>query len=151
MLTPGQQKQFVASLDAAADLTIATVREDGYPQATTVSFVNDGATIYFGTWSKSQKAQNIARCDKVSATVDLPYADWGEIRGVSLGGRAKLVTDAAELAKVGQLMLQKFPQLAQALQGVDNSEMAIVRVDAEVISILDYTKGFGHTEFGAVA
>lgn len=151
MLTPGQREQFVAILDAAADLTIATVREDGYPQATTVSFVNDGATIYFGTWSKSQKAQNIARCDKVSATVDLPYADWGEIRGVSLGGRAKLVTDAAELAKVGQLMLQKFPQLAQALRGVDNSEMAIVRVDAEVISILDYTKGFGHTEFAAVA
>jgi nitroimidazol reductase NimA-like FMN-containing flavoprotein (pyridoxamine 5'-phosphate oxidase superfamily) len=150
MLTPAQRAQFVAILDAAPDLTIATVRPDGYPQATTVSFVNDGAAIYFGTWSKSQKAQNLARCDKVSVTVDLPYADWSQIKGVSLGGRASLVTDAAEQSRVGALMLKKFPQLATALNGVDNSEMAIFRIDAEVVSILDYTKGFGHTEPGRV-
>ncbi len=151
MMTPEQHKQFVAILDAAADLTIATVRPDGYPQATTVSFVNDGAKIYFGTWSKSQKAKNIAACDKVSVTVGLPYANWSEIRGVSLGGRARFVRDEAEIARVGALMLEKFPQLSEALSGVDNTEMAIIRVDAEVVSILDYAKGFGHTELVRVA
>jgi len=150
MLSPSQREQFIAILDAAADLTIATVREDGYPQATTVSFVHDGPAIYFGTWSKSQKAQNIARCDKVSITVDPPYADWSHIKGVSLGGRARLVTEPGELAKVGQLMFSKFPQLADALKAVDDSEMAIFRIDTEVVSMLDYAKGFGHTELAHI-
>ena len=131
MMTPEQRKQFVAILDAAPDLTIATVRPDGYPQATTVSFVNDGEKIYFGTWSKSQS--------------------WSEIRGVSLGGRARFVRDEVEIARVGALMLKKFPQLAEALGGVDQNEMAIIRIDAEVVSILDYAKGFGHTELERIA
>jgi nitroimidazol reductase NimA-like FMN-containing flavoprotein (pyridoxamine 5'-phosphate oxidase superfamily) len=82
------EQEIVSILNEANDLTIATVREDGYPQATTVSYVNDGLTIYFGCAAKSQKAQNIARCTKVSVTVNLPYANWSEIRGLSIGGRA---------------------------------------------------------------
>ena len=54
------RKQVVSIIDDIDDLTIATVRNDGYPQATTVSYVNDGLTIYFGTTSDSQKARNIA-------------------------------------------------------------------------------------------
>jgi hypothetical protein len=45
--------------------------EDGYPQATTVSYVSDGLTIYFGCGEASQKARNLARNTKVSLTVTL--------------------------------------------------------------------------------
>ncbi|MEZ5956682.1 MAG: pyridoxamine 5'-phosphate oxidase family protein [Hyphomonadaceae bacterium] len=140
------QRQHIASvLDLASDLAIATVRPDGWPQVTTVSFVADGTRIYFGTWAKSQKAQNIARDPRVSITVTAPYTDWGGIRGLSLGGHAVRVTEAAELARVFDLMVNKFPQIGQFLQG-DDVEMALYRVDPQVVSILDYTKGFGHTE-----
>lgn len=149
MLTPAQRAQIVAILDAGADVTIATVRADGYPQATTVSYVSDGLTIYFGTWTKSQKAANIGRCDKVSATVDLPYEDWSKIKGLSLGGRARRVEDPAEMAKVGALMLRKFPQLGAFVQ-TSSAEMALFRIDAEVFSILDYSQGFGHTELAVI-
>jgi nitroimidazol reductase NimA-like FMN-containing flavoprotein (pyridoxamine 5'-phosphate oxidase superfamily) len=149
MLSPTQRAQYLAIIDAANDLTIATVREDGYPQATTVSFVHDDGKLYFGTWTQSQKAKNLAQNDKVSVTVDLPYESWNEIKGVSLGGRARRVTAPEEMGKVGSLMMQKFPQLAQFVSG-DAPDMAIFRVDPEVVSILDYTKGFGHTEFAAV-
>ncbi len=148
MLSPAQREQAVAILDAADDLTIATVREDGYPQATTVSFVNDGLAIYFGTWSQSQKTKNITRCDKVSLTVNVPYEAWSEIRGVSIGGRARRVDAAEELTKISKLMFAKFPQLLEFVKPGD-AEMVIFRVDAEVVSILDYTKGFGHTEQAA--
>jgi hypothetical protein len=53
---------------------IATIRPDGYPQATTVSYVSDGLTIYFGCVAESQKAQNIAYNNKVSLTVTLPIS-----------------------------------------------------------------------------
>ena len=42
-------EKIVKILSGATDMTIATVRPDGYPQATTVGFVNDGVKIYFGT------------------------------------------------------------------------------------------------------
>ena len=47
------------------DLTIATLREDGFPQATTVSYASDGLDIYFGCWNQSQKAKNIARDNRI--------------------------------------------------------------------------------------
>lgn len=145
MLTPQQREKIVSILGAAADLTLATNRPDGYPQATTVSFVNDGLTLYFGTWDKSQKAQNLARDDRVSGTVDLAHKHWGEVQGISFGGRARRVEEAAEQAKVSALMLRKFPQLGEMLAQV-SSEMALFRIDPAVISVLDYTQGFGHAE-----
>jgi general stress protein 26 len=145
-MTPEQRDQIVAIMNAASDLTIATTRADGYPQATTVSFASDGLALYFGTWTKSQKAQNLARDNRVSVVVDLPYQRWDEIKGLSLGGRATAVTAPDELAKVGALMLAKFPEIGHFVKLDQPAEMAVFRVDAEVFSILDYTQGFGHTE-----
>lgn len=144
-MTPEQQSNILEILDQGRDLTVATIRQDGYPQASTVSFVHDGLIIYFGCGAHSQKAENIRRCDKVSLTVDLPYGSWHDIRGLSLGGRARLVDDDQELARVYVAMLERFPQIAE-FAGEDPPEMALARVDPEVISLLDYRRGFGHCE-----
>ena len=82
-------------LDSANDMAIATIRADGYPQTTTVSYANDGLDIYFGCSEDSQKARNISRNGKVSLTINLPYANWGEISGVSAAGHADRITDWA--------------------------------------------------------
>ena len=100
-MDPALTRDVISILDQANDMTIATVRKDGYPQATTVSYVNDGLTIYFGCAAESQKAKNIARSDKVSLTVNLPYASWTEIRGLSIAGKAEAVTDPEEIDQVG--------------------------------------------------
>jgi nitroimidazol reductase NimA-like FMN-containing flavoprotein (pyridoxamine 5'-phosphate oxidase superfamily) len=141
-----QRRQIVDILDAGVDMTVATNREDGYPQATTVSYANDGMTIYFGTGAAAQKARNIGRDGRVSLTVNLPYAKWDEIKGVSIGGRASRVTDPDEAGKVGALMLRKFPQIANYEAFGAAMDMALFRVSPEVVSILDYSRGFGHTE-----
>jgi general stress protein 26 len=138
-------EKIVKILSAATDMTIATVRPDGYPQATTVGYVNEGVKVYFGTSADSQKARNIALSDKVSLTVTLPYDRWEEILALSMGGRAARMTDRAEIAKVGRLMLKKFPQ------GVDfgpeeGDVIALFSVTPVVVSVLDYRNGFGHTE-----
>jgi nitroimidazol reductase NimA-like FMN-containing flavoprotein (pyridoxamine 5'-phosphate oxidase superfamily) len=125
--------------------TIATVREDGYPQATTVSYVNDGLKIYFGCAAESQKAKNLACNSKVSLTVNLPYTSWKEIRGLSIGGRAQRITDPREADQVGQLMFENFPQIA-GYAPVEMEKIVLFRVTPEVISVLDYRKGFGHTD-----
>jgi general stress protein 26 len=126
-------------------LTVATLREDGWPQATTVTYVNDGLTLYFGTFSQAQKVANIRRCDKVSATIDHDEPDWNAIRALSLAGHAEILRDAAEIGKVQGLMVAKFPQLAD-MPEPDAGEMVFVKIVPVVFSVLDYTRGFGHTE-----
>lgn len=139
-------KRIIDILDAADDLTIATVREDGFPQATTVSFVNDGLKVYLGTGAQAQKAKNMARCDKVSVTVNLPYKTWDQIKGVNFAGRAYRVTDPEEFRHVGELMFKKFPQISQYADFGSGLDLALFRIDPEIVSVLDYSQGFGHTD-----
>jgi Pyridoxamine 5'-phosphate oxidase len=144
-MDPALREEILSVLKGASDMTIATIRPDGYPQATTVSYVSDGLTIYFGCAAESQKAQNIAYNNKVSLTVTLPYFNWEEIRGLSMGGRASPVTDTNEITRVSELLLRKFPQILKyALAG--KKGVFLVRITPEVISVLDYRKGFGHTD-----
>ena len=43
------QREFIRQvLDHGTDLTLATIRPDGYPQATTVSFACSDMTLYVG-------------------------------------------------------------------------------------------------------
>jgi nitroimidazol reductase NimA-like FMN-containing flavoprotein (pyridoxamine 5'-phosphate oxidase superfamily) len=42
-------------------MTLATIRPDGYPHATTVNYIYDDLTLYFATDATSQKAGNIKR------------------------------------------------------------------------------------------
>ena len=134
----------VRFLEQGLDLTLATLRPDGWPQATTVSYVSDGLILYFGCGAQSQKAQNLASDDRVSATIDLPYRDWREIRGLSLSGHARALTTPDDATFVGRLFRQKFPQISSHL--LQSGEMALFAITPLWISILDYTRGFGHTE-----
>lgn len=137
--------QIISIIDDVDDMTLATIREDGYPQATTVSYMNDGLTLYFMTTADSQKAQNIARNNKVSLTINRDYETWDDIEGLSMGAIAVSIGDAAEREKIGNLLLAKFPQAAQYEPADDDIELAFFRIEPKVISILDYGKGFGHT------
>jgi nitroimidazol reductase NimA-like FMN-containing flavoprotein (pyridoxamine 5'-phosphate oxidase superfamily) len=132
-------------------MTIATLRSDGFPQATTVSYANDGLTVYFGTAGASQKAHNIAQNNKVSLTVNLPYTNWGQIRGLSMAGRAERLSEEQQIAHAGELLLRKFPQgIAEYASGALDG-VALFRITPEVISVLDYRKGFGHTDLVQVS
>ena len=140
------RKQILSILERHGDMTLATLREDGFPQATTVTYVNDGLTLYFGCDPSSQKAQNIARHPKVSATIDQPQEDWDAIEGVSLGGLATRVTDPGEIAKIVELMRAKYEQAADYYVADAIDAIAFFRIEPVAISVLDYAKGFGHTE-----
>lgn len=142
-----KRRQITSIIDDVDDMTIATVRDDGYPQATTVSYVNEGLTIYFGTAADSQKAKNIAKENKVSLTINRDYADWSEIEGLSIAGLATPVTDPSEQARIGGMMFAKFPQIADYISTETNpDELALFRVDPQIVSLLDYSQGFGHCE-----
>jgi uncharacterized pyridoxamine 5'-phosphate oxidase family protein len=132
-----------------SDMTIATVREDGFPQATMVSYANEGLTLYFGTAASSQKAHNIAKNNRVSVVINHPYQDWMHIRGLSMGAIAERISDPNETARVGRFFLSKFPQVVNYLPSHE-TQLAMFRVIPKVISVLDYAQGFGHTDLVSV-
>ena len=131
-------------LETVADLTIASIREDGFPQATTVSYVSDGMTVYFGTSKDSQKAANLARDSRVSITVNKPYRFWKDIVGLSAAGHATRVSEAAEYRKVGRLLFARFPDVHE-YASAESEEVALFRIDLSIVTLLDYRQGFGHS------
>jgi nitroimidazol reductase NimA-like FMN-containing flavoprotein (pyridoxamine 5'-phosphate oxidase superfamily) len=148
-MQPHLQRLILKILAENKNLNLATIRRDGWPQVTTVSFVNDGLKIYFATVTESQKLNNIGHCSKVSFTIDKDEEDWGKIQGLSVAARAENVTSPKETSRVANLLLDRFPQI-RGMGPVDASAMAFVRLTPEIISILDYTRGFGHTDLVAL-
>lgn len=141
-------EQFVLDIiDGTQDLTLATIRPDGYPQATTVSYAHDGLTIYVGVGKDSQKADNIRHNNKVSLTINADYHhDWNQIKGLSMGACADLIDDPEEIRHATECMLKRFPELGEWKQSGDTADIAFLKITPQVISVLDYRKGFGHTD-----
>ena len=136
-------------LDQHRKITIATIRPDGWPQATTVGYANDGLTLYFLCGIDSQKATNLARDTRVSLTIDDDTAEVMEITGLSMAARAEAVVDRAEAEKALRLLILKYPvqkTLPSSLPMPTPEDVRIFRLTPTVISVLDYSKGFGHTD-----
>ncbi|WP_063982721.1 pyridoxamine 5'-phosphate oxidase family protein [Bradyrhizobium sp.] len=141
------RRKILRLLDQHRTTRIATLRSDGWPQVTTVGYANDGLVIYFLCGADSQKAANLARDDRVSLTVDDDPAQVMDIAGLSMAARAKLVTNPAEFEKALHLLISRYPnQKGLDLPMPNTSEVCVFRLTPTIVSLLDYSKGFGHTD-----
>jgi len=141
------RRKILALLDQHRIMTIATLRPDGWPQATTVGYANEGLTLYFLCGLDSQKAANLARDDRVSLTIDHDTPQVMEITGLSMAAHAHAVVDPAEAEKALHLLMQRYPeQPSVPLPMPTPADVRIFRVTPKLISVLDYTKGFAHTD-----
>jgi nitroimidazol reductase NimA-like FMN-containing flavoprotein (pyridoxamine 5'-phosphate oxidase superfamily) len=147
-MDPQIRSHILSILDRHRNMTIATLRPDGWPQATTVGYANDGLTLYFLCGLDSQKARNLARDDRVSLAIDDDTQPVMEITGLSMAAHARPVTDRAEADKALRMLMAKYPEqnAPPPLPMPTPDEVRIFRVTPTVISLLDYTKGFAHTD-----
>jgi nitroimidazol reductase NimA-like FMN-containing flavoprotein (pyridoxamine 5'-phosphate oxidase superfamily) len=143
------RKKILRILDEHRIMTVATNRPDGWPQATTVGYVNDGLTLYFLCGPQSQKAANLARDSRISLTIDHDTSDPMAILGLSMAAQAQAVTDPTEIARALSMLPRKYPDY-EAFPLPKAEETIVFRVLPKVISVLDYTKGFGHAELVTV-
>ena len=74
------------------------------------------------------------------------YKSWDDIESISLGGQAVLVKDPAEQERIGELLLKKFPEAAQYEPEDPGIGLAYFKIEPAVVSLLDYSKGFGHAD-----
>ncbi|MGD9964954.1 MAG: pyridoxamine 5'-phosphate oxidase family protein [Hyphomonadaceae bacterium] len=139
--------QILSIMAAHRTMTVATLRADGWPQATTVGFAHEGLTLYFLCGRDSQKARNLARDDRVSLTIDHDEPQVLKITGLSMAGRASRIADPREAQRVMELLIARYPeQIETPGELPPASAVAIFKLTPTVISVLDYSKGFGHTE-----
>jgi nitroimidazol reductase NimA-like FMN-containing flavoprotein (pyridoxamine 5'-phosphate oxidase superfamily) len=145
-------------LDSHRVMTLATNRADGWPQATMVGYVNDGFLVYCWAARNAQKCANIRRDSRVSAAIGSDAPRPLDIKGLSLAGKAAFVADEGEATHVLSLRRQRYPEYAalpplvlregpeQRLASDPSPGAILLRIAPEIISVLDYSKGFGHSD-----
>ena len=79
---------------------VASNGHDGFPHLTTLFYVVVDGRIAFWTYGRSQKIRNLERDPRVTALVE-DGTDYFELRGVSVRGRAEIVTDRERILEIG--------------------------------------------------
>lgn len=139
--------KILSLLDEHRIMSIATLRPDGWPQVTTVGYANKGMTLYFLCGLGSQKNANLSKDSRVSLAIDHDTSDLLAITGLSMAAHAIRVTDRAEAVEVLRLLPLKYPEVQSVPWPMPKpEEVALYRVEPKVISVLDYKKGFAHTD-----
>jgi len=130
-------------------MALSTVRPDGWPQTTLVGYANDGATLYFVVFRDSQKFRNIAAEPRVSLAVGEEPRDMHLAQAVYAGAVAAEVTDPDERQRAWAVIGRRHTNLA-AVSPPDPAETAIMAAKCRHLSVVDYTRGLGHSDIVTV-
>lgn len=139
------QDKAVKILDENRLMAIGTIRPDGWPQVTMVGYANEDILLYFVISRQSQKFANIGRDDRVSLVVGRDFHDPKTIKALSIAARASEVRDPKQRQRAIKLLLDRHPGL-KALEPPQPDHSVVMRANPEIITILDYSKGFGHAD-----
>ena len=87
-------------LEANMKVQVATIGPDGQPHLTTLFYVMVDGRMFFWTYGRSQKIQNLRRDPRVTCLVE-DGEDYFELRGATIFGKARLLEDHDELVDLG--------------------------------------------------
>lgn len=144
------KEKAVGILDQNRLMAISTVRPDGWPQCTLVGYANEDILIYFIVSRQSQKLANIEKDDRVSLVVGRDFHDPSAIKALSMAAHASEIRDAKQRKRAVDMLLERHPGLRK-LEPPNPSHSAVMRAYPEIITILDYSKGFGHADILTVS
>lgn len=124
--------------------SLATAGLDGWPHCTMVGIANQGLRIYFVVSRTSQKLVNMTNDDRVSFAIGRDVIDPSSISALSVSARASEILDEQERRQAIRLLLEKRPALKR-LEEPQLELSAVMVAIPEVIRLLDYSKGYGHS------
>ncbi|MDD4498417.1 MAG: pyridoxamine 5'-phosphate oxidase family protein, partial [Methanosarcinaceae archaeon] len=76
-------------------------------------------------------------------TVDEDDPDWFDMQALQVEGKASMVEDEGKIREIGEVMIAKFPILAEMPPDPD---YILIKVVPEVVHYLDYSIEFGYRE-----
>lgn len=124
-------------------MSIGVNRPDGWPQVTTVGYINDGLNLYFVTSRDSQKLANIQADPRVSVSIHSDVKVEGAV-GVSMAARAVEVSDPVEVERLNRMMFDRWPMVS--VYSPATSSIAIVHLKPELICAISVSAGRSKTE-----
>ena len=139
------KRQIIDLLNQHRIMSVATNRPDGWPQATIVGYANDGLIIYCFIARDSQKYANITRDPRISIAIANDYPQPLLIKGLSMAARAVEVSDPGEIEHATAILLKRYPEY-RVMPQPNPAAVPMLRITPEIVSVLDYAKGFGHSD-----
>ncbi len=134
-------------LGSARLMALGVNRPDGWPQVTTIGYVNDGLKLYFVIARDSQKFLNIQADPRVSAAIRPEGADADTV-GVSLAGRAVEVTDPAEVERLNRMVFDRYPEARAFCPG--GTSVAVMRLSPEIVAPVAVIGGLSRAQTYAI-
>lgn len=135
-------------LDSQREMTLAVIGPDGWPRATTVSYLNAGLNLYFITGRDSGKLAAITRDPRVGVAIRRHMGDHGDAVGLSITGRAAEIFDPLEIENINQALWRRYPELHLFCPQQD--AVAIVKVRPVTIATIAVVEGRSHTHAFAI-
>jgi PPOX class probable F420-dependent enzyme len=123
--------------------TMATIGPSGVPHLVAMWFAVIDGQIWFETKSRSQKAVNLRRDDRITVLLESGHT-YDSLKGISIEGRGVVVEDADALWAVGVNIWERYTgpyaeELRPFVELMLNKRVA-VRVDVERIRSWDHGK-----------
>jgi general stress protein 26 len=139
------QEKILSILGRHGLMTLATNRPDGWPQATSVSYVHRGLFIYFLISRSSQKFANLSADDRVSICIAAGSPTPSQFEGLSMSARANDMRDEPDRSDMLEQMRIHHPVYFDT-PALDMTRSALFRALPQIISIVDFSKGLGHSD-----
>ena len=119
-------------------LRLATIDKKGNPHLVPVWYDYIGAKFYIGTNTKTRKAKNVQKNNKVCFCID--DGVWSPIHGVMGNGKARLILQEGKVKKIAtRILLRYFKSLKSksAKELLDNTD-CIIEITPSTITTWEY-------------
>jgi PPOX class probable F420-dependent enzyme len=135
--------EVAAFVERGRTATMATIGPTGAPHVVAMWYAVIDGKIWFETKSKSQKAQNLRRDDRITCMIE-DGLTYDTLRGVSIEGRGVIVDDPEQLWNIGVSVWERYtgPYTDDARPLVETmlTKRIAVRLDAARVRSWDHTK-----------
>ena len=124
-------------------MNLGVNRPDGWPQVTTVGYVNQGLNLYFVTGQESQKRANLAADSRVSLSIHTAADIVGAV-GVSMSGHAHAISDPTEIERLNRLIFERWPSVS--VYCPPGNAVAVFCIKPELICAISAHEGRSRSE-----
>ena len=104
MMTTDEVEAF---LDEQRTLQVASINADGTPHLVAMWYARHNGAIAFWTYAKSQKVVNLQRDPRLTVMVE-SGDKYEELKGVTIYGHARLVSDLDEVFAFGDNVYERY-------------------------------------------
>jgi uncharacterized protein YhbP (UPF0306 family) len=118
-------------------LTLATASPGAVPHAATLTYVDDGSSLFIWTRPDTTTAQHMGQNPVVSFAIDEYSTDLQDTKGIQGTGSCQVLLDSVEIDGVVSAFEEKFPPLAGSL----TSELAFFRITPTRLQFIDNSAG----------